>query len=127
MNDRLLKESDVLKAIDKRIEELSKDPVFIRKNGIIDIVGVKKYISAIPSADRPRGEWIKKPHKVYLPRDCEPLLEEMYNEADHSIIEYWWHCNQCDYEADRLSKPTFKFCPNCGARMKGINNEGYDI
>jgi len=32
MSDRLLKESDVLKAIDKRVEELSKDPVFIRKN-----------------------------------------------------------------------------------------------
>lgn len=33
MSDRLLKESDVLKAIDKRVEELSKDPVFIRKIG----------------------------------------------------------------------------------------------
>lgn len=76
-----------------------------------------------PSADRPQGEWIQKPHKVYLPRDCEPLFEETYNEADHSIIEYWWHCNHCDYEADSLSKPTFKFCPDCGARMKGADDE----
>ena len=57
MNDRLIKESDVLKAIDKRIKELSKHPEFIRKNGHIDVIGVKKYILAIPSADRPQ-EWI---------------------------------------------------------------------
>lgn len=74
-------------------------------------------------ADRPLGEWIEKPHKVYLPRDYEPDItdyrDHQYNEEDHSIIEYRWHCNQCDYEADRWFKPTFSFCPNCGIRMKG--------
>lgn len=53
MSDRLLKESDVLRAIDRRIEELSADPEFMRKNGYIDVAGVKKYILAIPSADKP--------------------------------------------------------------------------
>lgn len=72
MNDRLIKESDVLKAIDKRIKELSKHPEFVRKNGHIDVIGVKKYILAIPSADRPQ-EWItcrermpKKEEATYL-------------------------------------------------------------
>jgi len=52
MSDRLLKESDVLRAVDERIEELSKSPVFVRKNGRIDVLGIKDYILAIPSADK---------------------------------------------------------------------------
>ena len=71
MNDRLIKESDVLKAIDKRIKELSKHPEFVRKNGHIDVIGVKKYILAIPSADRPQ-EWI--PCSERLPKIGEKVL-----------------------------------------------------
>ena len=63
MSDRLLKESDVLRAVDKRIEELSKSPVFVRKNGRIDVLGIKKYILTIPSADRPQ-EWIPCSEKL---------------------------------------------------------------
>lgn len=78
-------------------------------------------IEALQAKDL-QGEWIQKPHKVYLSRDYEPDIidyhNHQYNEEDHSIIEYWWHCNQCDYEADRWSKPTFKFCPSCGADMR---------
>ena len=77
-------------------------------------------------ADRPTGEWIQKPHKVYLSRDCVPDFNDyhdrQYNEEDHSIVEYWWHCNQCDYEADRWFKPTFEFCPNCGSYNGGEND-----
>ena len=57
MSDRLLKESDVIRAIDKRVEELRNDPEFVRKKGYIDVLGIKKYILTIPSADRPQ-EWI---------------------------------------------------------------------
>ena len=76
MNDRLLKESDVLRAVDKRIEELSKDPVFIRKNGQIDLYGIKKYLLAIPTAERPQGEWI--PCKERLPKEYEVLCCDIY-------------------------------------------------
>ena len=93
MSDRLLKESDVLKAIDKRIEALSKDPEFVRKNGIIDVVGVKKYILAIPSVDRPKGEWI------YQFRDSE-------NEE--------YRCSKCGFPQGDKSN----FCLNCGADMR---------
>lgn len=112
MNDDLIKRTDVITAIGKAEVRAS---IYYKPNWDM----LKKFIADIPSSDRPQGEWIQKPHKVYLPRDCEPLFEETYNEADHSTIEYWWHCNQCDYEADRMSKPTFKFCPNCGCQMKG--------
>ena len=70
MSDRLLKESDVLKAIDKRIEELSKHPEFVRKNGNIDVMGVKKHILAIPSAETP--QWI--PCSERLPKKYEQVL-----------------------------------------------------
>ena len=79
--------------------------------------GVKDQFNA-----RPQGEWIKKPHKVYLPRDYDPDITDynnrQYNEEDHSVVEYWWHCNQCDYETNRWSKPIFEFCPHCGAEME---------
>lgn len=104
MSDRLLKESDVLKAIDKRIEELSKDPVFIRKNGIIDIMGVKKYILAIPSVERPQGEWI-------LECDAEGEGDNLYR------------CSECGqgYGCQEYDLPNY--CPNCGARMNGADDE----
>ena len=70
MNDRLLKESDVLKAIDRRIEELSADPEFMRKHGHIDVAGVKKHILDIPSADRP--QWI--PCSERLPQLGQKVL-----------------------------------------------------
>lgn len=106
MSDRLLKESDVLKAIDKRIEVLSQDPVFIRKNGIIDIMGIKKYILAIPSVERPKGEWINGHH---------------INGVDYK------RCDQCfaEIEDSFFGESSFdvNYCPNCGARMKGADDE----
>ena len=93
MSDRLLKESDVLKAIDKRIEALLKDTEFVRKNGIIDVIGIKKYILAIPSVDRPKGEWIDR---------------------SGGIEGAWNYCSVCGEQAIDL----YDFCPNCGADMR---------
>lgn len=104
MSDRLLKESDVLKAIDKRVEELSKDPVFIRKNGIIDIMGVKKYILAIPSVDRPQGEW-------------------KHLKGDE------WLCSNCGYVVwtegswEHPLKRGKDYCEHCGAKMAVVVNK----
>lgn len=100
-------------------------------------IGEKKRVNEItnciaevvnaPTIEPKRGEWVEKPHKVYLPRDYEPDIidyrDRQYNEEDHSIIQYWWHCNKCDYEADRLSKPIYNYCPNCGCWMKGADDD----
>lgn len=99
MSDRLLKESDVLKAVDKRIEELSQDPVFVRKNGNIDVIGVKKYILAIPSVERPQGEWII--------------------EQDEQGRTY----GKCTVCGMKQYAGYINFCPDCGARMKGVDND----
>ena len=84
-------------------------------------------ICSVPSADRPQGEWIKMPHKEYLPWDCAGEYENpTYDEKDHSVVEWWWHCNKCFYEMSRDGKPSYNFCPNCGSdmRMKGEDDEG---
>ena len=57
-----------------------------------------KAVKGMPSAQK-TGKWIEKPHEVFLPRDCPPdFFDETYNYDNHSIIEYWWHCSECDYE-----------------------------
>ena len=99
MSDRLLKESDVLRAIDRRIKELSVDPAFIRKHGFIDIVGVKKHILAIPSADRPQGEWI--PCSERLPKENTEVLMSL--EWGIDIGEYRngdWHSEWINHYDD---------------------------
>lgn len=108
MSDRLLKESDVLRAVDKRIEELSKDPVFIRKNRQIDLYGIKKYLLAIPTAEWPRGEWIVS--------DKDSVCSVCGKDEAEFI------CGTEDWYGYGLSK----YCPNCGARMKGTRMKGAD-
>ena len=105
MSDRLLKESDVMKAINKRVEELLNDSEFVRKRGYIDVLGVKKYILSIPSADRPQGKWINGHH---------------INGVDYK------RCDQCfaEIEDSFFGESSFdvNFCPNCGARMGETND-----
>ena len=101
--DRLLKESDVIKAIDKRVEELKNDPEFVRKKGYIDVLGIKKYILTIPSANRPQGEWIG----------------EADGYANGELVYDTWYCSNCDYAIDDDEPPAWDFCPMCGVRMSG--------
>ena len=111
MNDRLIKESDVLKAIDKRIKELSKHPEFVRKNGHIDVIGVKKYILAIPSADRPQGEWVRD---RYWSRGVG--MGEDYG--------FFYKCSLCEYEVENgYTRCDFNFCPYCGADMRNSSEK----
>ena len=56
----------------------------------------------VPSADRPQGEWIEQ-------EDC-------------------WQCSECgdEYVLEVDVKPIdakMYYCPNCGARMKGADDE----
>ena len=43
-HNSLIDINDALEAVDKRIEELSEDETFVRKDNAIDIAGVKKHI-----------------------------------------------------------------------------------
>ena len=60
---------------------------------------IRKYISALPSADRPKGEWIE--HKN---------AEIMYG-----FLVSNYECSKCgDWLLDKTD-----FCPSCGADMRG--------
>ena len=55
-------------------------------------------INAIPSADRPQGEWKRR------------IVDNGFN-AD-------WVCSECGYRV-KTDFVNYKFCPNCGADMRG--------
>ena len=64
---------------------------------------LEKAIKAIPSADRPQGEWILQ--------DDEHHIEKIYLCSNCENFEAWG-----EYEK-------YNYCPNCGARMKGADDE----
>ena len=69
-----------------------------------DAVEIADAIRAIPSAER-KGEWILESGK----------------------IASFWVCSECDIPAtvaDEINDiKYFNYCPNCGARMKGAEDE----
>ena len=67
----------------------------------IECYEARKAIRASPSADRPPGEWI------YID---EPIIGNPYGR---------YRCSECNLEEPFESN----YCPNCGARMKGADDE----
>ena len=96
MSDDLIKRSDAIKAV-------------LWGNGLDGSVvdDICEKIDAIPSADRPRGEWV----------DAEIPLES----GDTMPIQV---CNLCKtFYPLAYTGGGHRFCPNCGARMKGADDE----
>lgn len=57
-------------------------------------------IARFPSADAVQGEWI------YDGQNFKGGLD-------------WCHCSECGYKTSTNGLSVYRYCPNCGARMKG--------
>ena len=91
MNEYIRRE-DALASVDKRIETLKKDPVFIRKHGYIDLYGIKTILMAVPAAD------------------VAPVVHGRLIKPNP-----FGNCSVCGFLID--IRDDFSYCPNCGAKM----------
>lgn len=101
--DDLIKRSDAIKAI------LQKPAIHGSEGSWYHADDIRDALNAVPSADRPQGEWI----------DAEIPLES----GGSMPIQV---CNLCNtFYPLAYTGGGHRFCPNCGARMlKGAEAEG---
>lgn len=96
----LIKRSDAIEAVICKTTFESEDAIM----AMMTIVGeVMNNIANIPSVDRPQGEWIGEADGYY----------------NGELVYDTWYCSNCDYVVDDEEPPTWNFCPNCGADMRG--------
>ena len=75
---------------------------------------VRTIFKALPSADAVHGEWEDR---------------EVFNETDDDHIVEEWQSARCSVCGKYHTTPymyyfdDFNFCPNCGAKMKGADDE----
>ena len=86
-------------------------------------------VQAIPSADRPQGEWI-----LLEPR--YPIEQKVYWNKEQALADTKGNgaierrkCSCCGYAKSFMCHmkdeqiKLWNFCPNCGCRMKGADDE----
>ena len=99
----LIKREDAIKAVAQDLMYESCIQSEYASDELSDWLEVAKVmLEEVPSADRPQGEWIEQ-------EDC-------------------WQCSECgdEYVLEVGVKPIdarMHYCPNCGARMKGADDD----
>ena len=80
------------------------DNAWINGTSLLDANEAIKQLNDLPSADRPSGEWIHKP-------------QIGWGES--------WICSICGEKTTSsiMGYPRYEYCPNCGAKMKGADDE----
>ena len=94
----------------KERERLAKSDTISRQEAIdaLDCInGTEEVLRSLPSVQpEPKtGKWIGTEFDGY---------------ADGNPVFYEWQCSECGciFEDE---EPTYNFCPNCGAKMKGAS------
>ena len=139
MSEDLIRRSDAIKVVRHIAFEC------------IDADARQKLIEAVPSADRPTVIRVKSimkkedyeslvdsirqqdqnviviPHNAELVTPADRPQGEWIGEADGyyngELVYDTWYCSNCDYVVDDEEPPTWNFCPNCGADMRGEDDE----
>ena len=114
MSNDLIKRSDAIKAYNEAMDELVKWQMEEWQLGdfsecefnTTDCKHIVRKLEAIPSADRPQGEWIRD---RYWSRGVG--MGEEYG--------FFYKCSLCEYEVENgYTRCGFNFCPYCGADMR---------
>ncbi len=77
--------------------------------------------SASYFADDFAHEWVDKQPTVEERKRGEWIGTEFDGYADGNPVYYEWKCSCCGAIIED-EEPTWNFCPNCGADMRGENN-----
>ena len=87
-----------------------KDGLYVIKDGeMFKYKSKGGTVRTYPIADRPKGEWIRTDFE-----DC----------VDGEHIKWArWNCSECGVEKKIWWVKDVNFCPNCGADMRGGENE----
>ena len=64
-------------------------------------------------AERKMGRWVHG----------REIAREMIGDAITAIFYDGWQCSECECIVEEEREPLWKFCPNCGADMRG-NEDG---
>lgn len=71
-------------------------------------------IVSLPSADRPKGEWINTTSGEHYKCSVCGCMASYWFDAENSI-EYYNYLDMSEWLSD--------FCPSCGADMRGENHD----
>ena len=128
MND-LIKREDAIEALGEEPYVWTDDDEFAqgeRSQWITDVSALK----AVPSADRPTvdKDYLMQliQEAVYDGEACAKLLDLVDRPQGEWINDGFAHrCSECGKQGVGIEY--YNFCPNCGAKMKGVDNEQMDI
>lgn len=72
------------------------------KGNVLDDDWVYRFIQEFPSAERKKGRWL----------------------PDNIVDESYWVCSCCKFPSEAFAANVlYKFCPNCGADMRGDQDD----
>ena len=116
----LIRRSDAIKGA-KRLHNLFSSPFYNRDR----VEMIEACFNDIPSADRPQGEWVLISEVASnLGHKCSNCGEKAKMIVVRSVLVDNYYCNKAEPITEYTHKEQLsKFCPNCGARMKGADDE----